>query len=57
MLNIQTAFIAANQQRFSASPSPVPATGSNLFTFLAARLSASFTNLGCRASACATRSA
>jgi hypothetical protein len=34
---------------FSASPSPVPATGSNLFTFMAARLSASFTNLGCGA--------
>jgi hypothetical protein len=47
MLNIQTAFIAANQVRFSASPSPVPATGNNLFTFLAARLSASFANLGC----------
>ena len=47
MLNIQTAFIAASQSRFSASPSPVPATGSNLFTFLAARLSASFANLGC----------
>src|SRR5579863_2535809 len=49
LLNVQTAFIAANQQRFSARPSPVPATGSNLFTFLAARLSASFTNLGCQA--------
>src|SRR5579859_5002163 len=47
LLNVQTAFIAANQQRFSASPSPVPATGNNLFTFLAARLSASFTNLSC----------
>jgi hypothetical protein len=47
MLNFQTAFIAASQSRFSASPSPVPATGSNLFTFLAARLSASFANLGC----------
>jgi hypothetical protein len=49
MLNLQTAFIAANSERFSQSPSPVPATGSNLFTFLAARLSASFTNLGCQA--------
>jgi hypothetical protein len=47
MLNIQTAFVAADQARFSASPSPVPATGNNLFTFMAARLSASFTNLGC----------
>jgi hypothetical protein len=49
MLNIQTAFISANRSRFSASPSPVPATGNNLFTFMAARLSASFTNLGCAA--------
>jgi hypothetical protein len=49
MLNIQTAFIAADQTPFSASPSPVPATGNNLFTFMAARLSASFTNLGCGA--------
>jgi hypothetical protein len=49
MLNLQTAFIAANTERFSTSPSPVPVTGSNLFTFLAGRLSASFTNLGCQA--------
>ena len=47
MLDTQTAFIAANQAQFSASPSPVPATGNNLFTFMAARLSASFANLGC----------
>jgi len=37
MINLQTAFIAASQERFSASPSPVPGTGSNLFTFMAAR--------------------
>jgi hypothetical protein len=49
MLNIQTAFIAANQQRFSVKTSPVPAAGTSLFTFMAARLSASFTNLGCAA--------
>jgi hypothetical protein len=47
MLNIQTAFIAANAGRFANVGSPVPATGNNLFTFLAARLSASFANLGC----------
>jgi hypothetical protein len=47
MLNLQTPFIAANQALLAASPSPVPATGDNLFTFLAARLSASFTNLNC----------
>ena len=48
MINLQTAFIAANTERFGNSPSPVPATGNNLFTFLAARLSASFTNLACQ---------
>jgi hypothetical protein len=47
MLNVQTPFIAANQARFAAIASPVPLTGSNLYTFLAARLSASFGNLGC----------
>jgi hypothetical protein len=47
MLNIQTPFIAANQARFAAVASPVPLTGSNLYTFMAARLSASFANLGC----------
>ncbi|HYB19185.1 MAG TPA: hypothetical protein VEF71_27465 [Streptosporangiaceae bacterium] len=49
MLNIQTAFIAANQQRFSVNDSPAPATGTNLLTFMAARLSTSFANLGCAA--------
>ena len=47
MLNAQTAFIAANAGRFANVASPVPGTGNSLFTFLAARLSASFTNLGC----------
>ena len=47
MLNTQSAFLAANQARFGATASPVPAMGNNLFTFMAARLSASFTNLGC----------
>jgi hypothetical protein len=47
MLDIQSAFIAANQARFTATASPAPALGNNLFTFMAARLSASFTNLGC----------
>ncbi|HEY4019628.1 MAG TPA: hypothetical protein VGM75_13120 [Pseudonocardiaceae bacterium] len=31
----------------SAGPSPDPAAGTNLFTFLAQRLAGSFTNLGC----------
>jgi hypothetical protein len=47
MLNIQTAFIAANADRFANVGSPVPAVGNNLFTFLAARLSTSFANLNC----------
>jgi hypothetical protein len=47
MLNIQSAFLADNQARFTATASPVPAMGNNLYTFMAARLSASFTNLGC----------
>ena len=47
LVNVQTAFIAANQARFAQVASPVPLTGSNLLTFMAARLSASFANLGC----------
>jgi hypothetical protein len=48
LVNIQTPFLAANEQVFEASPSPVPTVGDTLFTFLAARESASFTNLGCK---------
>jgi len=40
---------ALDEKPFSAFASPVPATGNNLFTFLAARLSASWVNLGCGA--------
>ena len=47
MLNAQTPFLADNASRLSATASPVPAEGTNLLTFMAARLSASFTNLGC----------
>jgi hypothetical protein len=47
MLNLQTPFLSANQALLAGSPSPVADTGNNLFTFLAARLSASFTNLNC----------
>ncbi len=32
----------------AAAAAPVPAAGTNLFTFLASRLSASFGGLGCR---------
>jgi hypothetical protein len=48
MDNIQAAFLAANQATLSTGPSPVPAVGGNLFTFMANRLSMSFTNLGCQ---------
>ncbi len=49
MTQIGMARTAADEKQFSAFASPVPATGSNLFTFLAARLSASWGNLGCGA--------
>jgi hypothetical protein len=47
MLNVQTRFINDQRANLVNKTSPVPATGNNLFTFLAARLSMSFTNLGC----------
>ncbi len=49
MMQTGMARTALDQKQFSTFASPVPATGSNLFTFLAARLSASFVNLGCGA--------
>jgi len=48
MVNIQTPFIAANQALLATGQSPVTAVGGNLFTFLANRLSMSFTNLACQ---------
>ncbi|MGH3170242.1 MAG: hypothetical protein ACRDN0_30715, partial [Trebonia sp.] len=48
MLTIQTPFLAANQSRLAVGESPVTAVGDNLLTFLANRLSMSFTNLGCQ---------
>jgi hypothetical protein len=47
ILNIQTPFLARNKGRLQNFKSPVPAMGNNLFTFMAARLSTSFTLLGC----------
>jgi hypothetical protein len=47
LVNIQTPFIAANEKIFAAWPSPVPTVGDTLYTFLAARLAASFNNLNC----------
>ncbi len=48
MVNIQTPFIAANQTLLATGQSPVAGVGDNLFTFLANRLSMSFTNLNCQ---------
>ncbi len=47
LLNIQTPFLNTNQAVLATGPSPVPAVGTNLLTFLANRLSMSFTNLNC----------
>jgi hypothetical protein len=48
MVNIQTPFLAANQTLLATGQSPVAGVGDNLFTFLANRLSMSFTNLACQ---------
>jgi len=48
MVNIQTPFLNSNQALLATDTSPVPAVGTNLLTFLANRLSMSFTNLNCQ---------
>jgi hypothetical protein len=48
MIDIQTPFLAANQNLLRTGQSPVTAVGGNLFTFLANRLNMSFTNLACQ---------
>jgi len=48
MVNIQTPFLAANQTLLATGQSPVPGIGNNLLTFMANRLSMSFTNLNCQ---------
>jgi hypothetical protein len=48
MVDIQTPFLAANQNLLAAGPSPVPTVGDTLYTFLANRLNMSFANLGCQ---------
>ncbi len=47
LVNIQSTFLAAHQALLAASATPAAAVGSNLFTFLAHRLSLSFTALNC----------
>jgi hypothetical protein len=48
MVNIQTPFLQANQALLATGQSPVTAVGDNLLTFMANRLSMSFTNLSCQ---------
>jgi len=48
MVDIQTPFLAANQGLLATGQSPVSGVGDNLLTFLANRLSMSFTNLSCQ---------
>ena len=48
LINIQTPFIAANEDIFAAAPSPVPTVGDTLYTFLASRLAGSFDELNCK---------
>jgi hypothetical protein len=47
MVNIQSVFLNDNEAALTPGPSPVPAVGDNLFTFMANRLSMSFDNLSC----------
>ncbi|MGO9782276.1 MAG: hypothetical protein ACLPKE_26820 [Streptosporangiaceae bacterium] len=48
MVNIQAPFLANNQALLATDGSPVAGVGANLFTFMANRLSMSFTNLNCQ---------
>jgi hypothetical protein len=48
LVNLQAPFLAANQDVLATAAAPGPAAGTNLFTYLASRLSASFSGLGCR---------
>jgi hypothetical protein len=48
LVDIQTPFLAANQNLLAQGQSPVPTVGDTLFTFMANRLNMSFTNLGCQ---------
>ncbi len=48
MIRFQAPFLSHGQAALRRAPSPVPAIGDNLFTFMANRLVQSFGNLGCR---------
>jgi hypothetical protein len=48
MVNAASLFLQNNQTLLATGTSPVPGVGTNLFTFLANRLTMSFTNLNCQ---------
>ena len=48
MVSLQTPFLSSNHTLLATGPTPVPGTGNNLLTFMANRLSMSFTNLNCQ---------
>jgi hypothetical protein len=48
LVDLQTPFIAANQNLLATGTSPVPTVGDTLLSFMANRLNMSFTNLGCQ---------
>ncbi len=49
MMQVGMARASGAEKQFAAFTTPVPDEGNNLFTFLAARLAASWDNLGCGA--------
>jgi hypothetical protein len=48
IVDIQTPFLAANQNLLASGQSPAAGVGDNLLTFMASRLSMSFVNLACQ---------
>jgi hypothetical protein len=47
MVNVQTSRLELDKALLTPAPSPVPSLGDNLFSFMAARLAASFGDLNC----------
>jgi hypothetical protein len=48
MISIQARFLASHAGLVATAASPIPATGTNLLTFMASRLSASYATLNCQ---------
>jgi hypothetical protein len=48
MMNIQARFLSNHEALLAAAPSPVPAVGNNLLSFMANRLIMSYVNLSCQ---------